>query len=66
MRVHLNLPLPFGERRGPTAKRWGGEGVSVHQFRDLNPLTLPLLRNGSLPLSNGERENSLTLAGEGE
>ena len=57
MRVHLNLPLPFGERRGPTAKRWGGEGASVHQFGDLIPLTLPLLRNGPLPLSNGERTN---------
>ena len=52
MNITLSPPRPPREREGPAAKQREGEGAAV----PLSPLTLPLLRNGPLPLPQGERE----------
>jgi len=45
-------PLPFGEREGPIAQQWEGEGLPP---LSPYPLTLPALR-ASFPLPNWERD----------
>ncbi len=49
--------LQWREEGARAGTAWEGEGEQVIQFIDLLPLTLPLLRNGPRPLSQGEREN---------
>jgi hypothetical protein len=53
MSANLKTPLPLGEREGPAAKRWEGEGmrrltnkVRSHLHR---ALTLPLLAQWAPP-----------------
>jgi hypothetical protein len=58
------FPLPSGERRGPIAQRWGGEGALPQAITrptqcacSNRPLTFPPLCGGPLPLPGGERGN---------
>ena len=37
----MNFPLSLGERAGPVAKQWEGEGEQVNKFNHLFPLTFP-------------------------
>ena len=47
-RKHIFL-LPVGEKEGPAPKAWEEAEDQVHQFRDLLPLTLPLLTQWAPP-----------------
>src|SRR5713226_4595072 len=43
----LQFPLPSGEREGPVAKRWEGEGIRLDRRRALTPALSPWGRGGS-------------------
>ena len=51
------FPLSLGERAGPVAKQWEGEGDQVRQLNHLLPLTFPRVPRGPLPLPDGARKS---------